>query len=592
MGIYQRVKGAYRALAVSPKVLEAERKFNQAILDTNAAGRLTKDITKLIPQAMDLVGGLLRDTDDLQEHDPEAYDKIFDDDKIATCLDNAFLPVGQAGFFFQANNPESKKLIPFLTDHVLDRPGWIEMIQDMCYAEVTGTRLARMVWQNEGSLQDPVFNVKQFTPKDKRRFRPGDTEWENIYLIDDGRSGTFNTGSTFATQIGEPKRLIREHFIVHRWRNTEDRNGWGKGIATRLYRLSQYRIALIHLFLQALENMGGGLRYVESDGEKMKGYSAADFTALTAQVAQVLDNSKSGDTVVLPPGFKATLYFPPNSVGEALQRAVDEYIDAIIEQTIEGIDSKSDQSKLGSTTYGKEMSKVKWRRLQFRATAVTETLNRDYIPEWARNNPWVWDAAGVPYLTKLPTLKVMVPGGEALKERAEVVNQSKVSVMKSEYYEAHGLTEVTQEDIDNGLAFTKEELAAIQPDPMAINFGDTSGQPAGPDIDSPEPRDVEDSAMNGAQVTSLVETLAKVTSGEMAPDAAIIMIPKAYPTISTEEATEMVEASAKQKDEASSALADDPLRSMLGGRNQGTSWAMRSTINAMLKGQKNGNDSE
>lgn len=473
--VYARGRAAYRAIAAPVASLEAERLAHQRLLK-DGADLLTRDITRLIPQATDILDGLLRDVDEVLEYDAGAYDEIYDDDQIATSLDNAFLPVAQAKFSFGATRSDSKKLIPYLTDNVLARPGWVTLIQDLCHAEVTGVRLSRMVWANEGNYRDPVFNVVKFIPKDKRRFRIGDPDWENLYLVDPGQFGTGNAG--VYSSVGFRKPVERDNFIVHRWRNTEDRNGWGKGIGARLYRLAKYRKPLIHLFLQALENMGGGLRYVEADGNQLKAYTPADYLSLATAVQTVLDEAKSGDTVVLPPGFKANLHFPPDSVGKSIQSAVDDYFDAVIERTINGIDRKQDQSRLGSAQLGKEMSKTAWRRHQFRGTLIAETLGPNYVRVWVKNNPWIYDAAGVDYGTPLPKLNVMVPGGEALLERAQVVNQCRGPVLKSEYYEAHGLTEVTQSDIDAGMVIEPGAAPAggLDEDPItAILNGRSQG---------------------------------------------------------------------------------------------------------------------
>ena len=59
---------------------------------------------------------------------------------------------------------------------------------------------------------------------------------------------------------------------------------------------------------------------------------------------------------------------------------------------------------------------------------------------------------------------------------------------------------------------------------------------------SAAPEAVADTALNGAQIASLVELLAAVTAGTMAPAAAVVAIRKSFPTIAEAEAIQMVEA--------------------------------------------------
>lgn len=60
---------------------------------------------------------------------------------------------------------------------------------------------------------------------------------------------------------------------------------------------------------------------------------------------------------------------------------------------------------------------------------------------------------------------------------------------------------------------------------------------------------VQDAAMNGAQIASLVELLASVATGDLAPEAAVLAITNAFPTIDEAEARRMVAAQAKLETE-------------------------------------------
>lgn len=449
-GRVQKPAGA-RSLAIANKRVDLQRQFFLRELK-ESPDWLTRDITRVIPQLSDVLDGLLRDTDDMLLTNADAYDTIYDDDQIAASLDNAFLPVGQATFTFESPTIESQSLVPFLQMHCLRRPGWSEMVQDICYAEVEGLRITRTVWKNAGDVRNPIFVVERFAPKDKRRFRPADPDWKNVYMVDDGSTPVGMVGALGPSGFRKP--LVREHFIIHRWRNTEDRNGWGKGIGARLYRLARYRRPLIHLLLQTLENLGGGIRYVQTANDGVKGFTPGEWQTAVEAIRKELDESKSGDTVILPPGFTANVFFPQGTVGDSLQKAVDGYVDQQIAKTVNGATLNEDQTRVGSQALGREHSKTVWRRLQARADRVAETLQADYVTTFAFYNPWIYAAAGVPSNTPLPILRASVSGGDSLIERSQVVNQSKAPILKSEYYSAHGATQPTQEQIDAGETVT------------------------------------------------------------------------------------------------------------------------------------------
>ena len=426
--------------------------------------RLTKDVTRVIPQLADIIDGLIRDTDELLQSDPDAYEEIFDDDQIATSLDNAFLPVAQSMFTLEPSGVDSAKLVGSLREFALHAPGWTRMVQDLCYAEVTGLRIQRMLWRNVGTLKEPIWAIDKFLPKDKRRFRPGDQEWNNIYLIDSGQSAFGQSGAQGATGFRKP--LVRENFIVHRWRDTEERLGWGKGIGPRLYRLAKYRRPLIHLLMQTLENSGGGIRFVELDVETLRGKSQPEMTSMMNAIRDSVGNAISGDAVVLPPGAKPNIFFPPSTAGTVIQEAVDGYIDQQVQKTVLGVTLIEDQGRVGSFALGKEHSKTAHRRMQFRADQIAETLTDDYIKVFARNNPWIFTRAGVPITTPVPRMRAFVPGGESIKEKTEVINTCKRDVLLTDYYNAYELTAPTKEEID-----AKQTFVPTEAGPMPSLFG-------------------------------------------------------------------------------------------------------------------------
>lgn len=460
MGMISGIRRAFRALA--KPVLRVDKEAQKRLkLLPRERDLLTRDVTRLIPQLIDVLDGLLRDTDDVLQTDPDAYDIIFDDDQIATSIDNAFLPVAQARWSFTSRSAEQAALASVLNEFVFLANGFDAMIQDALYAEICGVRIERMIWRNAGDLRDPVFLVRDFVPKDKRRFRPADENWENMYLVDAGNIPQGIAGVQLNSGFRKP--LVRENYIVHRWRNTEERLGWGKGIGARLYRLAKYRRPLIHLLLQTLENSGGGIRFVETEGQAFVGRNVTEQTEFVEAVKKQLSNAISGDTIVLPPGVKANLFFPPDSVGKAIQEAVDGYIDQQIAKTISGATLQEDQAKVGSYALGKEHSKTTHRRMQFRADRLCETLDHDYVRVFALYNPWIYDRAGVPIDTPLPKLKAAVPGGDGIEERARVINMSKAPVLLSEYHEAHGTTQPTQEQIDAGETLVPSQSAPAMP---------------------------------------------------------------------------------------------------------------------------------
>lgn len=86
--------------------------------------------------------------------------------------------------------------------------------------------------------------------------------------------------------------------------------------------------------------------------------------------------------------------------------------------------------------------------------------------------------------------------------------------------------------------------AKTMPADATIYKADVDAQKAGPAAapGAPVAADVASNAFNGAQVTSLQGVLASVKIGELAPEAAVIAIRIAFPTVSEQDAVDMVQA--------------------------------------------------
>jgi hypothetical protein len=195
-----------------------------------AVDTLTRDISAMIPRFEDVIYGHILDPDEVLLKDPDGYTKIYQDDQITTSLDNFVLPVAQAKWSFEATESDSQRLIPILTEVALKMRGFKQMLIEAAHAIITGIRIVRPVWKPTSHRGYNALTVKQWGFKDKRRFAPGDPDWEHMYLID---QGVVNTG----TFTGFQKPLQRDWYILFQWRNTEDRLGWGAGVGLRLLKL-------------------------------------------------------------------------------------------------------------------------------------------------------------------------------------------------------------------------------------------------------------------------------------------------------------------------------------------------------------------
>ncbi|MGE3854645.1 MAG: hypothetical protein AB7K09_23130, partial [Planctomycetota bacterium] len=455
---------AFRAMA--PKRPMGLQRLNSQLLQlARDPDRLTADVTKLLPRLSDMIFGLIRDPDELLEKDEDAYDLIFDDDQISASIDNLLLPVAEASWQFHADRADSEKLIEPLKELCLNVFDWDQLVLDLSYALITGMRIIRPVYETRQIYGYDALKPKKFVFKDKRRFRAADPDWEEMYLIDDGFHSTQFTSVGMLTM--QPKALNRSWFIIARWRNTEERFGYGKGIGSRLYRLKKVRGPLLKILFEMLETTAGGIRMARPSLEALKGMTKAEQQEWMNTVRDALDNAISADTLVMPPGVEeVNMWFPPDSVGSVILQVVDSYIDQQISKVLSGVTLTEEAQQVGSHSLGKVHSKSAHRRMQLIANWGAGVLNRDYVPAVALYNPWIYEYAGVPRNTPLPQLKAHVSGSDDLTQVAGVANQIRVPVFKNEYLRNVGggmFRLATDADVESGAAFIPGESGPQAP---------------------------------------------------------------------------------------------------------------------------------
>lgn len=132
------------------------------------------------------------------------------------------------------------------------------------------------------------------------------------------------------------------------------------------------------------------------------------------------------------------------------------------------------------------------------------------------------------------------------KERGETVKIFTEAGLAKEF--AMKQTGFTDAEIDEEKRLTKEQREAEKKELGELVLGAMrdrdQGTSASSSISSPDIRPA-DTAMNGAQIASLVEIIAQVSSGQLPPDAAVQVLQSAFPSIDEAEIQSMVNAAVK-----------------------------------------------
>jgi phage gp29-like protein len=445
--------------------------------------------------------------------------RMLTDGHLASNVETRKLAIATAKLAIEPANPDDEIDVRGAADaqRMLDGLPMSRVKKDLADGIWVGWALCQILWEARGTWiwpKDVVWNHP-------RRFRFG-WNWEP-YVFDDGRAMAGQKDLSPEEQKrcrdlniqGLPLEPYR--WLVHMPRAYPDFPQVG-GVCLAALRAWWIKANALRYQLAGAEMLGNGRVHGEQD-------PAAD-AATKAAFLDNLANWGATGVLVTTPGAKVNLTQPlaqgSSSVWSSLiQEMNSEESKAVLGSTL-AVEAGPTGSRAQAET---QVSATIDPRAEVDDDEIRHTIHRDLVEAFLELN-----AINYGRKPNVRTRSVWVEEEATIDEVALKTGYVKVN----QFLTSRGLPPLE----NGGDEFIKLDGVGMLP-----------GLPA-PSADLPTAADgtkveaVADTALNGAQVTSLSELLAGVAAGTLAPEAAILFIVSSFPSIPQERAQAMVNAQA------------------------------------------------
>jgi len=385
---------------------------------------------------------------------------------------------------------------------------------------ITGWACLQIFWEIRGAWLWPA-KVEWNHP---RRFRFGYDFKPFIY--DDGRAAKDQSKLTAEEQKrcqelginGMPLEPYR--WIVHMPRAMPDYPQMG-GVAVQAVTPWWIKMQAIRYQLAGAEQSGNGRVWGEQDPN-------ADPVTKDA-FKEHLAAFGAGEVLVTSPGAKVNFVNPLAQGSSSVWTSLISDANSDISKAVLGSTLAVEPGKNGNRSLGDTQAAVTIDpRAEVDDDEIRATLHRDLVDVFLELNRWAYGGQK----PNVRTTSVWVEEEATIDELALKTGL----ITENQFLQSRGLPAI--EGGDTRFVTLPE---------MGAPFG-LPTEPASADLptaaDGTKVEAVADTALNGAQVTSLSELLAGVAAGTLAPEAAILFIVSSFPSIPQERAQAMVNAQA------------------------------------------------
>jgi len=386
-----------------------------------------------------------------------------------------------------------------------DLPTYLDAILD---AEFVGWSVLEIMWGVRGSWVWPegmeILEPHRF--RFDRLIKP--------YLWDDGRLAN-SPGAN--PQIGLTGLPLRENkFVVHMPRVIPDYT-IASGLLRACVRYWWVKWTAAAYWLNGAE-VAGNPRAIGK-------YPNETAQPLRQELFDNLSNLSASGVAVMSKDMEIQLLNPSAQGSSSVWTALESWCDDGMTKAVLGSTLNTDIGAIGSRAAAESQASTTIHpRLKKSASSMWATVSRDLVRPFLEFNLWRYGGT----MPALPVIATRFQEELAPKPSDVLIDVGAVTV--DELRKRDGLPEWGAARGGNAKAKRVDMFAAA---PMAAP------------MDAPAtaaPEAVADTALNGAQIASLIELLAAVTAGTMAPAAAVVAIRKSFPTIAEAEAIQMVEA--------------------------------------------------
>ena len=314
-------------------------------------------------------------------------------------------------------------------------------------------------------------------------------------------------------------------FVKNVYDDTEDTLSYGRGLIDALHYYQASKMRVLQEGLSAAERFGQG--WIDVGVDSLRPGSAVETNQAVADAyLEQIEKQRARFAFVHAKEDEVKLM---TGAGEGWQliKELLGYLDTSIRVLVLGSNLPSSATEGGSYALAQVQENTTEALIQFDRQILSESLTRDLVGlVWALNatNLRVLGLSGA----KPPALAIRQEKREDPTENVAVISQAVaagIPLRKDEVYERLGFTPPEADD---------DVLGGVVPAAAAAAVEGAGGRER-------EGNQIQDTALNGAQISSLQEVISAVSQKLLPAGAAIEMLTIAFPSISPEAAKRMVD---------------------------------------------------
>ncbi len=348
-----------------------------------------------------------------------------------------------------------------------------------------------------------------------------------------------------------------EFYIKHIIGDTEDTLGHGRGLIESLHNYLYAKTVALRDGLQGLKRWAKGVVIAKVEGGRDAKTGNPNLTLLQSWVNELKKMQSDGAIAHDINDDIAVLDGP--STGYQMVKDFIAYLDNSMRVRILGANLPTSAEKGGSFALAAVQENSTAALIQGDQELLDDTLTNDLIRMvWNLNRP-IFAEMGYGD-ARMPRFQTVTERPKDPKERAEIIStllQAGVPLKADELYEDAGFTMPGPEDkvvmFDAGQFQPVGDRGGRLPFPIpkapdeagekdAAQDAGTDDQDAARTQDTRD--EVQDTGLNGAQVSSITEIVKDVTTGALPPESAKAMIRASFPTLGDQVINDMIDPAA------------------------------------------------
>ena len=390
------------------------------------------------------MGLLVRNPEELLNKDTDGRERVLQNPIVSSQLTDLFSPIISSTTTVEGfENPIINERLTTVINGI---PSFGRMKEQLLYAYITGIRIIELIW-GVRRIDGVAYNVPvDFRPHNETRFAYD--LFGNLWMTQDGYAGRSGARNNIVlTKDGGAKRVAWGKCLVHKYRDGDGRNGYGKGEELPLYRLVRAWETALSYWLDYAQNFAQPVRDLAIDKDFLQGQLAQARSAaeIIEDELEAVENLIGGDAYAHDSRNTLTNLDTP---GNAAKDLFDRLLGKIEESIRFHITGETVTSKGGSDTGSEALARVVQQKPIGRRRSLSEQLDGtltdqllEYIIRFNGAHFPVKDGAG----------RVHTVASElSPADKIATATALRVPVLKSEIYSLAELTEPTDKQINAG----------------------------------------------------------------------------------------------------------------------------------------------